>query len=145
MMNLMPCRQRITATDSKVPIILVVEDETDNLLLISHVLIFLQFNFITASEGKTALELATKYEVDLVLLDLILPDTNGFEIANSLRHNELTKDLPIIAISGLVQEDDRDRALEFGCNDYLTKPYLIEDLKRKISKYINVQSKLDLD
>lgn len=143
-MNVMPCRQRITTADSKVPIILVVEDETDNLLLISHVLIFLQLNFITASEGRTALELATKYEVDLVLLDLVLPDTNGFEIANSLRCNELTKDMPIIAISGLVQEDDRDRALELGCNDYINKPYLIDDLKRKISKYIDVQPKLDL-
>lgn len=137
-MNLMPCRQRITATDSQAPIILVVEDETDNLLLLSHVLIFLQLNFITATEGKTALELATNYVIDLVLLDLVLPDTNGFEIASSLRQNELTKDMPIIAISGLVQEDDRDRALEFGCNDYLSKPYLINDLQRKISKYINV-------
>lgn len=143
-MNLMPCRQRITAADSQVPIILVVEDETDNLLLISHVLIFLQLNFITATEGKTALELATRYEVDLVLLDLVLPDTNGFEIANSLRRNELTKDLPIIAISGLVREHERDRALKVGCNDYLSKPYLIDDLKHKISKYINVQPQQDL-
>ena len=133
----MPCRQKIKATDSKVPIILVVEDEFDNLLLLSHALIYLQLNFITATESQTAFELATKYEVDLILLDLILPDTNGFELANSLRHNELTKNLPIIAISALVQEEARDRAFEFGCNDFLIKPYLIEDLKCKIAKYID--------
>ena len=137
----MPCRQRIRATDSKVPIILVVEDEIDNLLLLSHTLIYLQLSFVTATKSKTAFELATKYEVDLVLLDLVLPDSNGFELANSLRHNELTQDLPIIAISALVQDKDRDRAFEFGCNDYLSKPYLIDDLKRKISKYIDVRPK----
>ena len=137
----MPCRQRIRTTDSKVPIILVVEDEIDNLLLISHTLIYLQLTFVTATKSKTAFELATKYEIDLILLDLVLPDSNGFDLANSLRHNELTKDLPIIAISALVQDKDRELALEFGCNDYLSKPYMIDDLKRKISKYIDIQPK----
>ena len=143
-MNVMSCRQKIKAADSKVPIILVVEDEIDNLLLLSHALIYFKLNFITATESKTAFELATKYEVDLILLDLVLPDSNGFELANSLRHNELTQDLPIIAVSALVQDKDRNRAFEFGCNDYLSKPYLLEDLKRKISKYIDVRPKLNL-
>ena len=129
-------RQRIQAEDSNVPIILVVEDEIDNLLLISHVLIYLKFNFITATEGKAALELATKYEVDLVLLDLVLPDTSGFELATLFRQNESTQKMPIIAVSALAKQQDRDRALSNGCNDYLTKPYLIEDLQRKICQYL---------
>lgn len=129
-------RQRIQAEDSNVPIILVVEDEVDNLLLISHVLIYLKFNFITATEGKAALELATKYQVDLVLLDLVLPDTTGFELANLFRQNELTQQMPIIAVSALAKQQDRDRALSLGCNDYLTKPYLIDDLRRKICQYL---------
>ena len=136
MMNLKFHRQKIQAEDSNVPIILVVEDEFDNLLLISHVLIFLKFNFITATEGKAALELATKYKIDLVLLDLVLPDTNGFELATLLRQNELTQEMPIIAVSALAKQQERDRALSFGCNDYLTKPYLIEDLRRKICQYL---------
>ena len=136
MMNLAFHRQRIQAEDSNVPIILVVEDEFDNLLLISHVLIFLKFSFITATEGKAALELATKYEVDLVLLDLVLPDTTGFEVASLFRRNELTQKMPIIAISALAQEKDRDRALSNGCNDYLIKPFLIDDLRHKICQYL---------
>ena len=136
MMNLERHRQRIQAEHSNVPIILVVEDEIDNLLLISHVLIFFKFSFITATEGKAALKLATKYKVDLVLLDLVLPDTNGFEIASLFRQNKLTREMPIIAISALAKQQDRDRALSFGCNDYLTKPYLIEDLRRKICQYL---------
>ena len=139
-MNVTPHLQRIKATDSTVPIILVVEDEIDNLLLISHVLIFLKLNFITATEGKAAWELATKYEIDLVLLDLVLPDTSGFELAHSLRQEKLTRNLPIIAISGLAAGGDRDLALKSGCNDYLIKPYLIEDLKNAIDRYLPVVS-----
>ncbi|MBE9047109.1 response regulator [Pleurocapsales cyanobacterium LEGE 10410] len=135
-MNIKPRRQKIQAANSQVPIILAVEDETDNLLLISHVLIFLKLNFITAADGKTAFDLATKYKIDLVLLDLLLPDTNGFELVRRLRENKLTKNVPIIAISGLAQDSDRDRALWVGCNDYLSKPYLIEDLKHKIDCYL---------
>ena len=131
-MNATPDRQKIKTVDSNVPVILVVEDEVDNLLLLCHTLIFLRLNFVTATEGQTALALATKYEIDLVLLDLLLPDTNGFEIASLLRQNKSTQNMPIIAVSGLSQEKDRDRAMELGCNDYLLKPYLIEELKAKI-------------
>ena len=131
-MDATPYRQIIKAANSDVPIILAVEDEADNLLLLCHTLILFKFNFITATEGQTALELATKYEIDLVLLDLLLPDTNGFEIASLLRQNKLTQDMPIIAVSGLSKQEDRDRALELGCNDYLLKPYLIDELKTKI-------------
>ena len=131
-MNATSDRQKIKVVDSNVPVILVVEDEVDNLLLLCHTLIFLRLNFITATEGQTALELATKYEIDLVLLDLLLPDTNGFEIASLLKQNKSTQNMPIIAVSGLSQQEDRDRALELGCNDYLLKPYLIEELKTKI-------------
>ena len=131
-MNATPDRQKIKTVDSNVPVILVVEDEVDNLLLLCHTLIFLRLNFVTATEGQTALALATKYEIDLVLLDLLLPDTNGFEIASLLRQNKSTQNMPIIAVSGLSQEEDRDRAIELGCNDYLLKPYLIEELKAKI-------------
>lgn len=135
-MDATPYRQIIKAADSDVPIILAVEDEADNLLLLCHTLILFKFNFITATEGQTALELATKYEIDLVLLDLLLPDTNGFEIASLLRQNKLTQDMPIIAVSGLSKQEDRDRALELGCNDYLLKPYLIDELKAKIYQYL---------
>lgn len=135
-MNVKPHRQKIQAADSKVPMILAVEDDIDNLLFISHALIFFKFDFITAKDGKSAFDLATKYEIDLVLLDLVLPEISGFELASQLRQNMLTQDMPIIAVSGLVKKQDQERALSLGCNDYLCKPYLIDDLETKIYQYL---------
>lgn len=137
-MNVRPKRKRIQDPASDVPIILVVEDDWDNLLLISHILIFLKCNFITATKGQDALDLATKYEIDLVLLDLVLPDINGFEVIDYLKQNLATQRMPIIAISGLVKIKERDRATAAGCDDYLTKPYLIDDLQQKIRQYLPV-------
>lgn len=136
-MNVKPHTQRIKSEDSDVPIILVVEDDEDNLLFISHAWIFLKYNFITTNKGKEALELATKYEIDLVLIDLILSDINGFEIIKFLKQNNLTKDIPIIVISALVEAKNIKKALDSGCDDYLTKPYFIEELEGKIKSYLS--------
>ncbi len=136
-MNIRSKRQRIQDPVADVPIILVVEDDPDNLLLISHILIFLEYSFVTVTKGQDALDLATKYDIDLVLLDLVLPDISGFEVINCFKQNPLTKSMPIIAISGLVKLPERDRAAAAGCDDYLTKPYLIEDLQQKIRQYLS--------
>ena len=135
-MNVRPKRKRIQDPAFDVPIILVVEDDWDNLLLISHVLIYFKCNFITATKGQDALDLATKYEIDLVLLNLVLPDINGFEVIDRFKQNLATQSMPIIAISGLVRTQERDRAAAAGCNDYLTKPYLIDDLYQKIRQHL---------
>lgn len=135
-MNVEPYRQRIQAEDSNAPIILVVEDDRDNLLFIAHALIYLKYNFITADKGQDALDLAIKYDIALVLIDLVLPDINGFDVILRLKQNKLTKEMPIIAISALVREQDKYRAIKAGCDDYLVKPYLINDLERKIRRYL---------
>ncbi|VEP12584.1 Response regulator receiver protein [Hyella patelloides LEGE 07179] len=135
-MDIKNYRQRIQAKDSNVPIVLVVEDEEDNLLYISHALILLKHNFITATKGQTALDLATEYEIDLVILDLVLPDIHGLEVVSLLKQNELTQNMPIIAVSGMTRQQDRDRAMNAGCDDYLDKPYFIDELDRKVKQYL---------
>jgi CheY-like chemotaxis protein len=135
-MSVKTFRQKIQTHNSQVPIILVVEDDVDNLLFIAHTLIFFQYNFITTTKGQAALDLATKYHVDLILLDLVLSDLHGLELVRLLKKNQLTQNVPIIAISALVRQQDRQQALAVGCNDYLNKPYLIEDLEQTICKYL---------
>ena len=82
------------------------------------------------------LDLAIKYDIDLVLLDLILPDMSGIDLISLLKHNESTQHVPIVVISALVRKKERDRALVAGCDDYLEKPYFIDDLKQKICQYL---------
>jgi CheY-like chemotaxis protein len=135
-MNVKTFRQKIQTNNSQAPIILVVEDDVDNLLFIAHTLIFFQYNFITTTKGQAALDLATKYHIDLILLDLVLSDLNGLELVRLLKKNPLTQNIPIIAISALVRQQDRQQALAVGCNDYLNKPYLIDDLEQKICQYL---------
>ena len=137
-MDVESAKTRIKAANSNAPIILVVEDDHDNLLFICHTLIFFQHTFIVATEAKTALELASNHEIDLILLDLVLPDINGFELVRTLKQNKLTKDIPIVAITALIKERDLNRALTIGCNDYLIKPYLIEELETKIYQYLKI-------
>jgi CheY-like chemotaxis protein len=127
---------RTKISNSNAPIILVVEDDSDNLLLLCHTLIFLKHNFISATTGEEAYNLVRQYQIDLILLDLKLPDINGFELVSCLKQHQLTRSIPIIALSALVRQQDRERAIKAGCDDYILKPYLIEDLDRKICHYL---------
>ena len=131
-MGIQPDKKRIQADNTNVPLILVVEDDRDNLLFICHTLIFFQHNFIVATEAKTAVDLASNYSIDLILLDLVLPDINGFDLVRTLKQGKSTKNIPIIAITALAKEQDLHQSLAAGCNDYLSKPYLIDDLNDKI-------------
>ena len=135
-MNVISHRQKIQASESNTPLILVVEDEEDNLLYISHTLLLLKYNFITARKGQTALDLATQYQIDLVLLDLVLPDMNGFDLVKCLKENKLTQNMPIIVTSALARKQEQEKALASGCDAYLTKPYLIDDLERTIRQFL---------
>ncbi|MCC0178698.1 response regulator [Waterburya agarophytonicola K14] len=135
-MNVTQNDRRIRLADSNVPIILVVEDDRDNLLLLSHILIFLKYNFVTATNARDALDLATNYKIDLVLLDLVLPDFNGFELIERFKKQKSTKNMTIVAISALVKTKERDRAFAAGCDEYLEKPYSIDDLTKKIRHYL---------
>ncbi|AFZ36444.1 response regulator receiver protein [Stanieria cyanosphaera PCC 7437] len=118
--------------ERKFPLILVVEDDEDNLILISHALIFFKYTFITANNAQTALELAKNHQLDLIIVDIVLRDRNGLELVHDLKHGKSTKNLPIIAVTALARKEDQNLLLAAGCNDYLCKPYLIDELNEKI-------------
>ena len=117
------------ATTAKQPRILAVDDNEDNLLLLSEVLNAFDCSLLTATSGQIALTIAQAYNPDLILLDVMLPDLNGIEVVLQLKHNPTTKNIPVIAVTALASEEDRDRLLAVGCSGYLSKPYMIEDLE----------------
>jgi CheY-like chemotaxis protein len=118
------------------PIILAVDDDEDNLVLLTEVLEPLNCLVMTATHGQTALRLAQAYQPNLILLDIMLPDLNGIEVVYRLKQNQETAKIPVIAVTALARLEDRDRLILAGCNDYISKPYILDDLEALIRHYL---------
>ena len=90
-----------------------------------------------AVDGEEGLELAVSEKPDLIILDMILPKMNGFEVLQELKNNPKTKNIPVVILSNLGQESDVDRAMSLGAVDYLIKTdFSINEVVEKISKYL---------
>jgi two-component system, cell cycle response regulator DivK len=120
----------------KLPMILAVDDHEDNLLLLMEILAPMACTFIAAADGKSAITLAQNYLPDLILLDIMLPDCSGIEVVHRLKQDSTTNQIPIIAVTALVREVDRTRLLFAGCNDYICKPYVLEELEAVIFHHL---------
>lgn len=118
------------------PIILAVDDDEDNLVLLTEVLEPLNCLVMTATHGQTALRLAQAYQPNLILLDIMLPDLNGIQVVYRLKQNQETAEIPVIAVTALARSEDRDRLILAGCDDYISKPYILEDLEALIRHYL---------
>jgi two-component system cell cycle response regulator len=102
--------------------ILVVDDVPANVKLLEARLSAEYFDVITATNGKDALALCARAECDLVLLDVMMPDMDGFEVCRRLKTNPATHHIPVVMVTALDQPSDRVRGLEAGADDFLTKP-----------------------
>ncbi|MGB3204911.1 MAG: response regulator [Crinalium sp.] len=117
------------------PLVLAVDDDEDNLHLLTYILEVLDCAVITAGNGEDTLALAKTYQPDIILLDIILPDLHGIEVIHRLKQNPITNLIPIIVVSALARIQDRDQAILAGCNEYVTKPFNIQNLENLIRYY----------
>ncbi|MDD4168765.1 MAG: response regulator transcription factor [Desulfotomaculaceae bacterium] len=115
------------------PRILVVEDEKNILELVRYNLEREGYQAITALDGVQGLELAQSQDPDLIVLDVMLPEMNGLEVCQKLRHSAQTKNIPIVMLSARAEELDRVRGLEMGADDYVTKPFSPRELVARIN------------
>lgn len=122
--------------NSQPPLILAVEDNEDNLLLLSYTLESLGCKLIRQNDGLTTLLVAKEYQPDIILLDILLPGLSGMDIVRSLKQEPLTSHIVVIAVTALASTEDRERILSAGFNDYISKPYMIEDLEAVVSRYL---------
>lgn len=114
--------------------ILIAEDDNPNYLYIKELLNPTKAKIIHAKNGYEAIELCNTYPIDIVLMDIKMPILNGLETATELRKNGF--DMPIIAQTAYAFAEDRTKALEHGCNDYIAKPIVKEELFNLIKKWI---------
>lgn len=108
--------------------VLAVDDIPMNLLLISKILSRLNINICTAANGREALDLIAKQKPSLVLLDLMMPEIDGYEVLKRLRENPETKDLRVVILSALNSNEDIVKGFNMGANDFITKPIILEKL-----------------
>jgi two-component system, cell cycle response regulator DivK len=104
------------------PLILLVEDREDNRVLARKLLERAGFRVVEATDGREALARASADRPDLVLLDISLPEVDGWTVARTLRQSVEFKDLLIVALTAHAMDGDRERVLEAGCDEFLTKP-----------------------
>ena len=102
--------------------VLVVDDVPANVRLLEARLSAEYFDVVTAMSGKEALAICERAECDLVLLDVMMPDMDGFEVCRRLKSNPATHHIPVVMVTALDQPSDRVRGLEAGADDFLTKP-----------------------
>jgi DNA-binding response OmpR family regulator len=110
--------------------ILLIEDEPAMVLGLSDALGFEGYRVVSANTGREGVALARKEKPDLVVLDLMLPDTNGYEVCGELRR--FSRTMPILILSARSQETDKIRGLDAGADDYVTKPFSVGELVARI-------------
>jgi DNA-binding response OmpR family regulator len=119
--------------------ILIVEDDPSFSRAINHIVEKEGYDVSTASNGMTGLRMATEDKPDLLILDVMLPGLDGFEICSRLRNETQTAKLPIIMLSAKGQESDKTTGLKVGADEYLTKPVDREVLLDKITTLLAIE------
>src|SRR3954451_4505429 len=105
------------------PFVLLVEDDPVNRTLARRILTAHNYPFAEAENGQAALDAIAERQPDVILMDLSLPVMNGWEATATIRRNPALANIRILAVSAHAMSGDRDRALQAGCDDYLTNPY----------------------
>jgi len=116
--------------------ILVVDDEPDILKVIAVRLKAQGYEILTAVDGKEALDLIQQQRPDLVLLDLRLPVMDGYEVCRRMKSDDDLKDIPVIILTATVPEKLAQKMEELKANDYMTKPFIPENLLEKVKKLV---------
>ncbi|MDZ4726123.1 MAG: fused response regulator/phosphatase [Leptospira sp.] len=119
--------------------ILVVDDNETNVEIITHILLNVGYEVAVAYDGEYALELVEALEIDLILLDILLPGISGLEVAKRLTENERTKNIPILFLSALNETGDIVRGLEMGAADYITKPFQEAEILARIRNHLKIK------
>ncbi|KOS05871.1 histidine kinase [Flavobacterium akiainvivens] len=109
--------------------VMVVDDDVRNIYSLTKALETLKMNVVTAIDGKEALKMLDQHpETDVVLLDMMMPNMDGYETATRIRQNPVTKDLPVIAVTAKAMTGDREKCINAGASDYITKPVDVDQL-----------------
>ncbi|WP_457552464.1 HD domain-containing phosphohydrolase [Desulfobacula sp.] len=120
--------------------ILVVDDEEINLRLLEALLLPMGYEVIMANNGEEAIKKVREVHPDVILLDIMMPKMNGFEVTRQLKEDEETKIIPIVMVTALKEVEHRVKALEVGADDFLTKPLDKMELMARVKSLLKVKA-----
>ncbi|MFH1925684.1 MAG: response regulator [Chloroflexota bacterium] len=121
--------------------VMIVEDNPQNMKLIEMLLRSKSYVLLKAYDGEEALDIATREEPDLIVMDMQLPRMSGIEVTKRLRQMPVFSHTPIIALTAYAMRGDKERFLEAGCNAYLSKPISTRELPVIIDQMLQVHKK----
>ena len=128
----------LSNTDHSKYTILIVDDVISNVLLLKVLLGKEKYNILTASGGREAIEITVNRQPDLILLDVMMPEMTGFEVAAHLKNNSKTANIPIIFLTALNSTEDVVKGFQAGANDFITKPFNKEELLVRVNHQISL-------
>jgi len=128
-------------SEDKKNTVLIVDDENVNLNILSHILEN-EYAIYTAADGKSAFEKAKELLPDLILLDIVMPGKDGYEVLKKLKSDEQTKEIPVIFISGLSNIDEEEKGLALGAVDYISKPFSAMIIKLRVGHQIQIVNQM---
>ncbi len=117
--------------------VLVIEDDELNLKLVKEMLRLGNYRTIEAMDAETGIQMAGQHKPDLILMDIHLPKMDGLSATRIIKSDENLKQIPIVALTALAMADDREKALEAGCDDYVTKPFRLQNLLKTIDQLLD--------
>lgn len=121
--------------------ILIIEDDRDNLGLIRFILEYAGYTVLEAFDGRHGLEAARQEQPDLIVLDLALPEMDGWTVAKILKTDPITRDIKILVVTVRTLPEDRKRAMDAGVDGYITKPMNVSTFPEIVAKYLTTAEK----
>jgi len=121
------------------PVVLIADDDDDILQLLAFRLERAGYEIVQARNGKQALSLALELLPALAVLDVMMPELDGYEVTRELRANEATSSMPIILLTARAQTQDAARGLAVGADDYVKKPFDARDLRERIERLLRLR------
>ncbi len=116
--------------------VLIVDDNRINRLKLNRALNLENYDICEASGGQEALEMLQSENIELVLLDVMMPDVDGYQVLEQMKGDPHLKNIPVIMVSAIEEQEDVDRCLSMGAADYITKPFDVEFLKGRVKTHL---------
>lgn len=125
--------------------ILYIEDNPGNRMLVQRILMVEDYDVFEAEDGPAGVEIALREKPDLILMDMNLPDLDGYEMTRRMRAIPELANIPIIAMTANVMQGDREKTLAAGCSGYIPKPIDVDELPNQIARFLKKKGAQSLD